>query len=841
MDRVGVPRSDGTRTTGPEPMERLLQDLRFGAKLLWKEKGFTLTVLLTLAVCIGANTTIFSVINAVLLRPLPYDEPDRLVTLFNSYPGAGAERASNSAPDFFFRRERVDAFESVAHLQGWGNTVGDEGAPERLASLRVTPSFFDVLRVQPALGRNFTEDEMDVGNEQKVILTHGFWQERFSGDPSAIGQDLRIDGRPFTIVGVMPEDFRLMDNRDVRFFLPIPFTEEQRTVESLHSNSYAQIARLAPGATVERAVSQIDALNAALTAEWPIPNAAQILEDAGFHTEVVRLQDDLVRDIRPMFVLLWGGVAFVLLIGCVNIANLMLARSNVRMREIATRLALGADRARVARQILTEAVLLGLLGGALGLGVGLAGLRFMETLGADALPRGSDIAVDGSVVGFTFALALGAALFFGSIPIVHLFRSDLSSVFRTEGRTGTASRRAVLLRSSLVMSQVAIAFILLIGAGLLLASFRSVLSVDPGFRAESVLTGYLSLPSSRYAEDSDRRAFVDDVLRDVRALPGVQSASITSQLPFSGNNSSSVILPEGYVPEAGESLLSPMQTWVGPGYFEAMGIPLMEGRLFEEGDNQDTEQVIVLDAWLAKRYFPDTSPLGRRMLWGTVPGMEEDQSENLFTVIGVVGSIKQNDLAQTESVGAYYFTYKQRPPGFMSLVVRSDAEPTLLTSSVREAVTRIDSELPLYGVQTLDSRIADSLRARRSPMLLLGIFSAVALFLAAVGIYGVLAYSVTQRTREIGIRLAMGSTAGDLFRMVLSQGARVVAVGLVLGLLGTFAMLRLIQSLLFGVEATNPGVMAGVAGLLAATGLLACLLPARRATRIDPVTALTYE
>jgi predicted permease len=822
-------------------MDSLLQDLRFGVKLLWKEKGFALTVLLTLAICIGANTTIFSVINAVLLKPLPFEEPDRLVVVFNSYPGAGVERASNSAPDFFFRRERVDAFEEVASLQFWGHTVGEEGSPEFMLTMRVTPSFLAVLRVQPIIGRNFTEEEMDFGNEQKVMLSHAFWQDRYQGSESALGQDLRIDGRPYTIVGVLPEDFRYLANRETRFLVPIPFTEEDRTVERLHSNNYGQIARLAPGASIERARSQLDALNTALTEQSPMPNATQILTDAGFHTQVHGLHDDLVRDIRPTFILLWGGVAFVLLIGCVNIANLMLARSSVRMRELATRLALGAERLRLARQILTEAVMLGVMGGALGLGLGAAGLRFMETLGVESLPRGADIAVDWAVVLFTLALALAAALLFGSIPLVHVLRSDLNSVFRQEGRTGTANRRSVLVRSSLVASQVAIAFILLIGAGLLLTSFRAVLNIDPGFRPQSVLTGYLSLSSARYEDQASRQAFVDELLEDVRGLPGVGGASITSQLPFSGNNSSSVILPEGYMPEPGESLLSPYQTWVGPGYFETMGIPLLEGRLFEESDNQDAQRVIILDEWLARRYFPEASPLGKRMLWATVPGAEEDQEDHLYTVTGVVGSIKQNDLTPDDFVGGYYFTYKQRSPGFLSLVVRAGGEPTLLTPAIREAVARIDPDLPFYGVETMEERISDSLRARRSPMFLLAIFSAVALFLAAVGIYGVLAYAVTQRTREMGIRIAMGSKASDLFRMVVGQGARVVALGLLVGFAGTLALVRLIRSLLYGVAASDPLVVSMVAGLLAITGLAACLIPARRATRIDPVAALTSE
>ncbi|UCC49334.1 MAG: ABC transporter permease, partial [Gemmatimonadota bacterium] len=476
----------------------------------------TLTVLLTLAVCIGANTTIFSVISAVMLEPLPFPEPDRLVRVFNSYPNAGAERASNSAPDFFYRREHVRAFEEVAAYFYSGHTVGESGSTERVRTMQVTPSFFPLLGVRPLIGRNFSEDEMDLGNEEVVILSYGFWQERFGGDPGVLAQDLRIDGRPYTIVGVLPEDFTFLGQRDSRFYVPIPFTPEDRTTAELHNNSYDMIARLRSGATIEQSVRQIEALDRGLIDESPIPNARQILEDAGYHAQVHNLQDDLLRDVRPTFIMLWAGVAFVLLIGCLNIANLMLARSNVRMRELATRIALGANRARLSRQLLTEAVLIAVLGGLLGLAVGAAGLRLIETMGVEDLPRGTQVAIDGSVVLFTFLVAIAAGIFFGMIPLLHMFRTDLNAVFRAESRTGTASRRAVLLRSALVTGQVAVAFILLIGAGLMFASLRAILNVDPGFQPSSVLTGFVSLPESRYPDSAARRQFTDELLRQVR-------------------------------------------------------------------------------------------------------------------------------------------------------------------------------------------------------------------------------------------------------------------------------------------------------------------------------------
>jgi predicted permease len=822
-------------------VETLLRDVRFGLKLLWKEKTFSATVLLTLAVCIGANVAIFSVIHTVLLEPLPFHESDRLVTVFNRYPGAGAARASNGSVDFFQRREHVDAFEEVAVFQGSGATVGEAGSTEQVSAMRVTPSFFPLLGVEAALGRTFTEDEMEVGNHLKVVLTHGYWQERFGAAVDAVGRELRLNARPYTVVGVLPVDFVLPTRTETRFFLPIAFTEEQRQLDQWHNNNYQMMARLRPGATLEQARAQNEALNQALIDQWPIPNARQLLEDAGFSTGVFSAQEDMIRDARAPLLLLWAGVGFVFLIGCVNIANLMLARAQARVTEVATRLALGAPRKRVARQVLTEAVVMGLAGGAVGIGLGALGIRLLLALGADDLPMGTEIGLDGTVVLFTAGLAVGAGVIFGSIPVAQVMRGDLTPVFRAEGRTGTASRRAVLLRSGLVAGQVALAFVMLIGAGLLLMSFRSALTVDPGFEPDRILTAFVSLPGARYEEGEARRQFTDALLREIRALPGVEAAGATSMLPFTGNNSSSVAMPEWYEPRPGESLLSPFRSVVGPGYFEAMGIELVEGRSIEDADGPDGANVIVLDQWLADRYWPDRSPLGDRMLSGAVPGMDSIPEDALFTIVGVVETIKQNDLTAPESehVGAYYFSIGQRPQGFLTLVVRAGTEPTSLTPALRGALGRIDPELPLFGVETMRSRIDDSLSGRRVPMMLLGVFAGVALLLAMVGIYGALAYSVAQRRREIGIRMAMGSSPRDAFRSVVGQGMRVTGLGLGFGMAGALALTRLLESLLFGVQPTDPTVMGVVALTLGAVGLVACLVPARRATAVDPVRALT--
>jgi len=820
-------------------VDTFFRDIRFGLKLLWKEKAFSTTVLVTLAVCIGANATIFSVIHTVLLKPLSYEEPDRIVTLFNSYPGAGAERSSNGGPDFFFRRDGIDAFEEVANYQGWGNTVGEAGSTERAQTLRVTSTFLDLLRVQPVLGRNFLWEEMEEGNHAKVILGYEYWHERYDGAETVIGQDLRVDGAPYTIVGVLPEHFKLAGSNEPRdFLLPIPFRPEERTLDGWHSNNYSQLARLAPGASIEQAQSQIDALNNRLIDEWPLPDARQLLEDVGFNTQVHSAKADMLRDIRPSLLMLWAGVVFVLLIGCVNIANLMLARSNVRMREMATRLALGADRSRLGKQLLTEAILLGAIGGALGLFLGYAGLQLLGSLGVQDLPRGAEISLDGTVAAFTLLMGLGAGVLFGSIPLFHVLRSDLNTVFRAESRSGTASRRAMLVRNGMVTGQIAVAFILLIGAGLMLKSFREVLEVDPGFETAGVMAGFVALPNARYMDASTQVQFGDEMLQEIRALPGVELASLTTQLPFSGNTSSRVILPEGLIPQAGESLLSPYQNWVGTDYFEALNLPLLEGRTFDSRDHADGQPVIIIDEWLADRYFPGESPIGKRMLWGTVPGMEEDMEPYLYTIVGVVGSHRQNNLVESQYVGAYWFPFAQDPQLFFTLVMKTSGDPSALVEPARAVVARLDPEVPYFGARTLQERIDESLVERRAPMLLLMIFAGVALFLAGVGIYGALAYSVTQRTREMGIRIAIGSGAREVFSLVVGQGLRIVGVGLVVGAFGSLALVRLIQSLLYGVQPADPAVLLGVAFLMGITGVVACIFPARRATRIDPVEAL---
>lgn len=822
-------------------MPTLVRSLRRALKRVTKQPTYSGTVLATLAICIGANVAIYSVIHTLILEPLPFDESERLVTVFNAYPGAGAPRAGSGSVDFFRRRAEVDAFEEVAIYRSGAAAVGDPGDIEQVTLLRTTPSLFPLLRVEAEIGRTFLEEEMEDGDHQRVLLTHGYWEETFGSDPDVVGRDLRVDGEPYRIVGVLPPDFGMPNRSDVRLVLPTRFDPADRDLQNWHNNNFQMIARLAPGRSLAQGQSQIDALNQRLIDEWPVPNARQILEDAGFSTTVTHAGPDLVRDVEDVLYMLWAGVGLLLLIGCVNIANLELARAQSQAGDVATKLALGAQRARIGTQALTEAVAMALMGGLLGLGVGWVGLNVLLSAGAADLPRGAEVAIDGPVIGFTLAVAVGAGLLFGAIPTLQLMRGELAPVFRTETRTGTASRKAVLVRNGMVTGQVALAFVMLVGAGLMLESFRSALAVDPGFDPNGVLTGYVALPQSRYADGDARRQFWDRFLPAVEASPGVQRAGLVSSLPFSGNNSSSVVTPEGYEPRPGESLLSPVQSVASPGYFEAMGIEVEEGRPFLASDGPDAVQVMVIDRWLADRYWPDGGAIGDRMIWGAIPGQDSIPEEALYTIVGIVETIKHQDLTApvSDHVGAYYGSLAQRPFSFLTLVARSRAGgPAALTPAVRGVLADLDPELPFFDVRTMASRVDESLTQRRIPLVLLGVFAAVALFLALVGIYGTLAYTVKRRTREIGIRMAMGSEPERIFTSVVRRGLTVTAVGLATGAVIAFSLSRLVESLLFGVEPTEPRVALGVAAIILVAGLAASIVPARRATSIDPMSAI---
>jgi predicted permease len=832
----------------------MISDIRVGLRLLWRDKAFTLTAALTLALCIGANTALFSVVHNVLLRPLPVPESDRIVLMGNAYPGAGAGAAvgsSSGVPDYYDRLRETDVYEEQALYNGANQSVDQNGTPVRVRVTRATPSFFRVLRIAPALGRTFVDADGEIGNERKAILSYALWQSQFGGDPGAVGKDIRIDGQTFTVIGVMPKGFYFL-NPNVMLWRPLAFTPQQKSDEQRHSNNFQNIARLKPGARIEVARQQIDALNARNLEKFP--SLKPLLINAGFHTTVDLLQDTLVRDVKATLYLMWGGALFVLLIGCVNVANLVLVRSRVRLKELATRLALGAGKWRIARQLVTESVILTMISAAAGLAVGYGALRLLGAVNIQDLPRGEEIRLDGVVVAYTIVVSAVIGLVLGLIPVANVLPANLTVVLREEGRSGTAGRGARVLRRTLVVAQVAFAFVLLVGAGLLFASFRRVLAVQPGFNPDGVLTASVSLPRARYANAQALIGFTHGALERIRVLPGVTAAGATDTIPFGGNNSDSVILAEGYQMQPGESVISPSAVDITPGYFEAIGARLVRGRFYDQRDaavaetttasfgQPDRRRSIIVDETLAKRFWPGQDPVGRRMY---KPNDIKDlmaitERTQFYTVVGVVGDIKLHDLTEgAKSVGAYFFPMDQDGSSSMTFAIKTAGDPLSLTSAVRGVLNGLDRELPVFDIQTMDARVEKSLVSRKSPVLLSLSFGAVALCLSAIGIYGVLAYLVTQRRREIGIRIALGSSARAIFELVLREGLLLIAGGFVLGAIGAVALRRSLESQLFGVSSADPVVLVAVTAILAAVALVACALPARRATRIDPIVALT--
>ena len=824
-------------------MDRLFRDLKFAVRLLWRDQAFAVTTVLTLAVCIGANAAIFAIINSVLLRPMPVPEPEQLVRIFNSYPRAGVERASNGVPDYYDRLREVDVFEEQALYNTRGMTIGGSssgtgGDPQRIAGMIARPSLLRLLRVQPLRGRIFTEDEGERGRDRQVMLTFALWQELYASRDAAVGSTMRINGEPYTIVGVLPKDFQFVDP-DVRLWVPLSFSAEEKSDDSRHSNNWSMIGRLKAGATVAQAQQQLDAVNARNMERFP--HFKEILTNAGFRTVAASFQDDLVREVRGTLFLLWGGVLFVLLIGAVNITNLVLVRASARMKELATRVALGAGLSTLGRQVMTETILLTFLGGVSGLALGYWSLTMLTGLGIAELPRGSEIRMDLTVVLFTLGLALVVGLFVGLAPVLNLRHVNLSQAFREESRSGTSGRSARMVRRALVASQVAFAFMLLIGAGLLLASFERVLAVDPGFKPDHVLTARVTPPASRYQGDADVRTFATRLLDRVRALPGVEHAGLTSNIPFGGDYSDSVILAEGYQMAPGESLISPYRVSVTRGYFEAMGIPALAGRLFSDSDTETSPGVVIVDQKLSRRFWGEANPVGRRMFR---PDRPEDitrpgPTARWYTVVGVVPEVRiAGFVAADDRVGAYYFPHAQDIRRSVTLTVRTAGDPMAVTPLVRRELAAIDPELPLYSVMSMRERMDQSLVDRRTPMLLALMFAGVALFLAALGIYGVLAYQVSQRQREIGIRMALGSDAARIFRMVLGEGMILLSVGFAAGLALAVAVRGVLQTQLYGIGALDPIVLVTVALVLGLAAFIACIVPARRASRIDPVAAL---
>jgi predicted permease len=821
-------------------LDWLIRDLRVAVRLLARDRAFSLTAASTLAVCIAANAALFTVVHHVLLRPLPVPEPSRILLMSNIYPKAGAADSSNSGvPDYYDRRAAVTVLEKQALFRQRSVSIGREGLPVRLQIAEVTPSYFGVMGVAPALGRAFTDDEGDVGNEKRVVLSDAFWHSQFAGDRGVLGRDLRVDGQPYTIVGVMPRSFQGLDP-EVMLWRPLAFTAEQRSDEQRHSNNFWNIGRLKTGATLAQAQAQVDALNAANLERFP--KYKDLLTNAGFRTVVDGYQDHLVRHVKPTLYLLWGGALFVLLIGCVNVANLALVRARSRLKELATRLALGAGRWQVARQLIAESVTLTMIAAGAGLLLALLALRMLGALELQGLPFGREIRLDGVAVLYSLAVSLAIGTLLGLVPVAAALHANLSLVLRDAGRGTSVGRGGRILRRTLAVTQVAFTFILVVGAGLLLASFRRVLAVDPGFVAERVQTASVLLPRSRYDDDTKRRAFTDEALRRVRALPGVLAAGATDTIPFGGGNNDSVILAEGYQMKPGESVISPSQVTVTPGYFEAMGVRLAAGRFFQDSDAGGKRPVVIVDEKLARRFWPGQDPIGRRMFLPTdINNLLAITEKTVFLdVVGVIKDVKLKDLAEGEKgVGTYYFPMSQETRSQLTFALKTSGLPEAVTGGLRGAMASLDPELPLFDVRMMTDRTETALAARRSSAMLSLTFGLVALLLSAVGVYGVLAYLVNQRTREIGIRMALGSSPLGIFDLVIREGLLLVGAGFALGGIGTALLKRSLESQLFDVRATDPLVLAAAAAVLGTVALVACALPARRAAAIDPAIALS--
>jgi predicted permease len=817
-----------------KPMNTFINDVKYALRQLRKNPGFTVVAVLTLGICIAANIVIFAVTDAILIRSLPFPEADRLVIAFHNYPGAGVEHQACSLTSYYEWREAIAAFESTSASQAGSVVIGEaaDREPQRVLCERVTPEFFDTLDVKPALGRFFTEEETDPMRSSVVVLTDAFWRNHYNADPGVLGRDIMIEGKVVTIVGVLKPDFRYLSSH-AKLFFPLASSLQDRGTYQRHNTNAQVIARLAPGASLATAQAQIDALNAQQMQDEP--RLTKLLEGTGFHTRIYPLHADHVRNIRPVLILLQGGALFLLVIGGVNLINLLLVRAGGRIKEFSTRRALGASRRHIARAVLIETIMLAGIGGILGLVAGAAEISMLSVLGTAQLPLGEQIAFNCRIA----AIALCGSILVGivfALPVTgfHL-RRHLAPALHSEGRSSTVSRAAQGLRHGFIVAQISLAFLLLTGAGLLCVSLKRVLNVSPGFEPENVLTGRIGLPLAGYSDETTRLAFVQRLLSELRAQPGVSFAAVSNVVPFTGQDNSQAIVPEGIEPQPGESLRAHFHCATSGDFWQALGIPLHQGRLLEEADNYRQERVCVVDEEFARRYWPEGHAIGYHLTKG--PVFDET---NAFRIVGIVGQIKQDKLEET-ALGAVYFPYRYDAVSNIYIITRSSLRPEVLTSSVRDTVRRLDPEIPIDDVHTMQARIDASLVHRRSPALLAGIFASVALLLTAIGTYGVVAYAVTQRSREIGVRMALGAKPQQVLTHFLGISTKLLLAGLFIGMLGAWAVGRAMESFLFGVGAIHAGVLTTTIIVMILVVLLACFVPARRAAKVDPMKALRYE
>jgi putative ABC transport system permease protein len=809
----------------------MLKDLRYAARMLLKGRMVTLIAILALTLGIGANTAIFSVINAVLIKPLPYPQPERLVRIYEKSPQF--EQMSVSYPNFVDWQRQSHAFERMAvyRHQQFNITGGQE--PERINGRLVSADFFSTLGVQPLMGRDLRLEDDRPGAGPVAMLSHGFWQRRFGSDPNIIDKPLMINGKAYTVIGVMPASFKFYSPVDL--FVPIGVQGDvSLTVRDFHPGLRV-IARLRTGATLSEARDEMQSIAAGLEQQYPASNTGQGVAMDSMH-------EDLVRDIRPVLLLLLGAVGLVLLIACANVANLLLARAAARQKEIAIRTALGASRWRIVRQLLTESLLLSLIGGGLGLLVAMWGTDALIAAIPDTIPRAEDVGIDARVMLFTFLISALTGCIFGLIPALQVSKPDLNETLKEGGRTAATMKQGV--RSVLVVAEVVFALVLLVGAGLLIRSLFAVRNVAPGVNPQNVITMQIPLSPDLYDDATKVRDFYDRLLERLHATPGVQAAAVTADMPFTGDDSEAPFWIGNGPRPAPEAIQWALMNPVSAGYSKAMGLPLLRGRFITEQDKNNTPRVAVIDEYLARDLFSGEDPIGQRM---TIPGNDK-MPDIPFEIVGVVGHVKHFGLdAPKEIPFQFYMPYVQIPDDFitglagMALVARTQSDPAAMAAPMKESILAVDKDQPVTAVRTLEQVLADSLAQRRFTMLLLGLFAGLALVLASVGIYGVMSYTVAQRTHEIGVRMALGAKPGDVLRMVVRQGMTLAGIGVAIGLAVAFALTRLMSSFLFGVSATDPLTFIGISLVLAGVALAACFVPARRATKVDPMVALRYE
>ncbi len=805
-------------------MHTLWQDLRYGARMLLKQPGFTLIAALTLALGIGANTAIFSVVNAALLRPLPFKEPERLIMIRETKLPQFSEFAVATG-NFMEWVKQNTTFERLVGTRPVTVNLADPGNPELLKGLGVTSGFCAMLGVQPQLGRDFLPEEAQPGRNNVVLLSHQLWRRRFGGDPGIVNQTIPLDGQSHTVIGVMPAGFQFL-GRENEVWTLIALTAQDAQNHGGHSLSRV-IGQLKTGVSLDQARADLSAIEGRLAAQFPSVQ--------GWNVRLWSLLEFTVRSVKPALLMLLVAVAFVLLIACVNVANLSLARATTRQKEIALRTALGASRARIVRQLLTESVLLSLVGGALGLLLAKWGTDFLLRLAPADLPRLSDVALDGVALAFTAAITLLTGVIFGLVPALQASKPNLNEVMKDAGRGSTEGGRRQWTRGALVTLEVASALVLLVGASLLIRSFWRLQKVDPGFRTGAALTMKISLPRRKYTGDPQVVAFYQQLLENLITLPGMQAVGATSLVPVSDDDFVISFEAEDQPPLPTGAMQSANYFSISADYFKTMGIPLLRGRYINEGDTADAPHVAVINESLAKKIFPNQDPVGKRITFD-----DRKKKPDWYEVVGVVGDVKNYGLDQSTTMQIYE-PFTQQPFRSMSLVARAAGDPAAMTAAIRNVVLSLDKEQPVANVVTLDQLLTVSVAQRRFSMLLLGVFAAAALLLASVGIYGVLSYAVTQRTNEIGIRMALGARSRDVVRLVVGQGMKLVGAGVGLGLAGALLLTRLMTALLFEVSATDPVTFVSITLLLACVATLACWIPARRAAKLDPMVALRSE